>query len=307
MEIKPKMRNLFTFTQLFRALSLLAIFTFTAPVLLAQTPAPAIEPCPATPSPKPGAFKTTAPTKVNANASQTQIDSNVAGDPEVEKMLAPYSEKVRALSVVLGTLEGNLKKESIGAGTLGNFVTDGMLAEARRKTGKNIVLAIANAGGLRKNEILAGQLTASDIFELLPFENVLITLDVTGVQLLKIVQIGTRDAQSGARIKYRWNEQNRTEFISAGLVDSNGTERNIDPNAVYTIVTIDYLYNLKSGSYAVLQEGKNLTPVNETIRDAMMQYVKAETAAGRAIRARLDDRFVQVGPGPKTPEDPPND
>jgi 2',3'-cyclic-nucleotide 2'-phosphodiesterase (5'-nucleotidase family) len=301
------MRNLLKFNRRFRSLALLAIVAFTAPVLFAQTPAPAIEPCPATPTPKPGAFKTTAPAKVKANASQTQIDSSIADDPAVEKLLAPYSEKVRALSVVLGTLEGNLKKESVGAGTLGNFVTDGILAETRRKTGKSIALAIANAGGLRKNEIAAGQLRASDIFELLPFENTLITLEVTGVQLLKIVQIGTRDAQSGARVNYRWNEQNRTEFISAKLIDANGSEREIDPKSVYTIVTIDYLYRLNSGSYAVLQEGKNVTPINATIRDAIIDYVKFETAAGRTIRAKLDDRFVQIGPGPRRQEDPPND
>ncbi len=301
------MRNLFTFTRLLRSLSLLAIFAFTAPVLFAQTPAPAIEPCPATPSPKPGVFKTTSPVKVNTKASQSQIDSSVKDDPAVEKMLATYSEKVRALNVVLGTLDGKLRKESLGAGTLGNFVTDGMLAEARRKSGKNIALAIVNAGGLRKNEIAAGQLKASDVFELLPFENAVITLDMTGVQLRKLVQIGTRDAQSGARVKYRWNEQNRTEFISARLIDANGTEREIDPNAVYTVVTIDYLYKLNSGSYAVLQEGKNYTLVNATLRDAMIDYVKSETTAGRTIRAKLDDRFVQIGPGPKRQEDPPND
>ena len=103
-------------------------------------------------------------------------------------MLAPYSEKVRALSVVIGKLEGALKKDGVGAGSLGNFVTDGMRAQAKAKLGKPITLAIINAGGLRKNEISAGELRASDIFELFPFENALVALEVTGAQLVKLLQ-----------------------------------------------------------------------------------------------------------------------
>ena len=41
-----------------------------------------------------------------------------------------------------------------------------------------------------------------------------------------------------------------------------------------------------------------------TIRDAVMNYVKSETAAGRVIRSAVDKRFVQVGPGPKLTEPP---
>ena len=40
-----------------------------------------------------------------------------------------------------------------------------------------------------------------------------------------------------------------------------GSLQEINPEAVYTIVTIDYLYKLNSGAYAVLQEGKNVTPL----------------------------------------------
>jgi 2',3'-cyclic-nucleotide 2'-phosphodiesterase (5'-nucleotidase family) len=280
-----------------RAVLLIAILTSVAFPVFSQ--ATAIEPCPATPKLAPGASST----KVELRARQTLVDSSIADDREVERILAPYTEKVRALSVVIGRLDGELKKTGVGAGSLGNFVTDGMLAQATKKTGKPITLAIMNAGGLRKNEISPGQLRASDIFELLPFENALITVDFTGVQLLKLLQIGTRDAQAGAKIQFKYNDQSRTEFLSGKLL-SNGREEEVDPNKTYTIVTIDYLINLGSGSYAILQEGTNKTPLNMTLRDAIMDFVKSETAAGRVIKARTDDRFVQVGPGPARSETP---
>jgi 2',3'-cyclic-nucleotide 2'-phosphodiesterase (5'-nucleotidase family) len=282
-----------------RALLCAVVLTlFVAPVFGQGT---AIEPCQATPTPaKPG----TANTKVTTKAARLPVDASVPSDPEVEKLIAPYSEKVRELSQVIGRLDGVLTKKGAGAGTLGNFVTNGIRAQAQAKLAKPRTLAIVNAGGLRKNEISAGDLRASDIFELLPFENALVAVDVTGAQLAKLLQLATRDAQAGARIQFKWNEQNRADFLSGKLLDENGREQEIDPEKIYTIVTIDYLLRLGSGAYAFLQEAKSRTPLHLTLRDAMLNYVKSETAAGRSIHPVLDGRFVQVGPDPKTTESP---
>ena len=259
--------------------------------------ATAIEPCPATP-PKPGISANRQ--KVDTRSKRLGVDASIPRDTEVEKMLAPYSEQVRELSKVIGRLEGVLTRKGVGAGSLGNFVTDGARAQAKSRLRKPIVLALVNGGGLRKSEIAAGELRASDIFELLPFENALVAVELTGVQLARLLQIVPRDAQAGARIHFKWNEQDRPEFISGKLVDENGREQEVDPQKTYTIVTIDYLLRLGGGAYAILQEAKRTTPLNITLRDAIMDYVKSETAAGRPIRAKVDDRFIQVGPDRKT-------
>jgi 2',3'-cyclic-nucleotide 2'-phosphodiesterase (5'-nucleotidase family) len=264
-----------------------ALTLLTAPVFGQAT---AIQPC----------QQTTTPPR----ARLLTVDASVPADPDVEKIIAPYSEKVRELSMVIGRLEGGLTKKGVGAGSLGNFVSDGMRAQAKAKLGKPVVLAIMNGGGLRKNEIAAGELRASDIFELLPFENALVAVDVTGAQLVKILEVVTKDAQSGARIQFKYNDRDRPEFISGKLIDENGKEQEIDPNKIYTIVTIDYLLRLNSGAYAILKEAKSSMPLNITLRDAVMNYVKSETAAGRPIRPAVDNRFVQVGPGPKSTEPP---
>lgn len=284
----------------FRASLLAAVLALCLSTSFAQTP---IEPCPATPeTAKPPITAT--PVKTEARASQTVVDSDIPDDPAVEQMLAPYSGKVRALNVVLGRLDGPLKKDGAGAGSLGHFVTDGMRAQAKAKLGKPVTLAIMNAGGMRKNEIAAGELRASDIFELLPFENALILLELNGAQLTKLLQVATRDAQAGARIHFKWNDQNRAEFISGKLIVESGQEQEIDPEKLYTVVTIDYLFRLGSGSYALLQEAKSMTPLNITLRESIIDYIKAETAAGRSIHSRLDNRFIQVGPDRKSPEEP---
>lgn len=133
-----------------------------------------------------------------------------------------------------------------------------------------------------------------DIFELLPFENALVAFELTGTQVLDLLRINLshRDAQSGARVKYRINSDKQLELESAKfLID--GVEKEIDPAAIYTIICIDYLLNVTGGDYAaVLKKAKNTLPLGLTTRDAITNYVKAETAAGREIKSTLDGRFV---------------
>ena len=267
-------------------LLLLLLLLVGAPRALPQQPAPKT-------APPTGQPQVVAPVVVPARVTETQIDSKVPNDPAVDKMVAVYSPKVKELEVVLGSLKGELKKSGTGSGSLGNFVTDGMRAQASLKTGRPVTVALMNSGGIRRNTIGEGELQARDIFELLPFENALITLDLTGEQLMKLLQaiVSRREAQSGARIIYKINADKTSELEGAKLRDASG-EKDIDPSATYTVVTIDYLYRVGGSAYGFLREGKNMKELGITLRDAIMNYVKSETAAGRDIMPRLDGRFV---------------
>ncbi len=44
--------------------------------------------------------------------------------------------------------------------------------------------------------------------------------------------------------------------------------------------------------YGILQQGKSMKELGITLRDAIINYVKSETAAGRDIKPNLDGRFV---------------
>lgn len=248
-----------------------------------------------------------AATPSNVRATEHVVDQSVPDDPAVVAIIAPYSAKVHSLDQVIGKLEGDLKKGGIGAGSMGNFVADALRAQAEKRLGKPVLLAVTNSGGLRKDAIAAGDLRARDIYELLPFENSLVALDLTGEQLLRFfrVVVAARDAQSGARITYRMNQESnnpagrseagRNELVSVKLGEGQSA-RDIDPAATYTIVTIDYLVK-RGGNYAVLQEAKSVRPLGITMRDAVLDYIKAEAAAGRLIKATLDGRFQQEKSG----------
>jgi len=234
-----------------------------------------------------------APGKGDAHASEILIDSSIKDDPTVDKMVAIYSPKVHELDIVVGTLKGELKKGGMGGGSLGNLVSDGMRGEASLKLGVPVDLALMNSGGLRRAAISEGELRARDIFELLPFENALVTLDLTGEQLTRLlgVIVSSHEAQSGARITYITKADKTSALESAKLRDATNHEKEIDPKATYHIVTIDYLVNVGGDRYGVLREARNIKALGITLRDAVIEYVKLETAAGRDIKPNLDGRF----------------
>ena len=253
---------------------------------------------------QPAAKPQTSPTQtggadVHARVSETQIDSSIADDPALDQMIAAYSPKVRSIQNVIGKLKGELRKGGVGAGSLGNFVTDGILFEARQKLGPSVVLAVTNSGGLRKSSFSEGDLRESDIWELLPFENALVEFDLTGAQVLTLLKqvVSHRDAQAGARIKYVNDADNKPQIASVRLL-VDGKEKEIDEAATYKVICIDYLWKRTAnapseteGNYSVLGQAKKIEPLGLTIRDAIIDYVKKETAAGREIKPNLDGRF----------------
>jgi 2',3'-cyclic-nucleotide 2'-phosphodiesterase (5'-nucleotidase family) len=256
------------------------------------------------PQPAPKAAAT--PVDIKARVTERPVDATTPDDPAVDKMLEAYAPKVRELDLVIGKLVGDLKKGGAGAGSLGNFVTDGIRSRASLKLGKPVALAVTNNGGLRKSVIAEGDLRTRDIFELLPFENALVEFDLTGAQVLDLLRVVIQkgDAQSGARVVYHTNADKKMELVSARLL-VNGQEKEIDPAATYKVISIDYLLRVK-GDYSMLQQAAASKPLGLTIRDVMIDYVKAETAAGRNIKSTLDGRFHFDKPA-GTQEVSPND
>jgi 2',3'-cyclic-nucleotide 2'-phosphodiesterase (5'-nucleotidase family) len=244
------------------------------------------------------------PVDVRVRPTELEVNATTPNDPAVDKMLETYAPRVRELDLVIGKLVGDLKKGGAGAGSLGNFVTDGIRSRASLKLGKPVDLAVTNNGGLRKSVIAEGDLRTRDIFELLPFENSLVEFELTGAQLLDLLRVVIQkgDAQSGARVIYRQNAEKKMELVSASLL-GNGQPKQIDPAATYRVICIDYLLRVK-GDYSMLQRARTSKPLGLTIRDAMIDYVKAEVAAGRNIKATLDGRFQYERPA-GTAEVPP--
>lgn len=79
---------------------------------------------------------------------------------------------------------------------MGNTVAEAMLG---RVAASGVTIAIANGGGLRTS-LAAGRVTIDDVFGVLPFQNTLYTLTLTGTEIEKALEQGVSrlEARTGA-------------------------------------------------------------------------------------------------------------
>ena len=69
---------------------------------------------------------------------------------------------------------------------LGNLIADGML-DAAQAAGTNAVIALQNGGGIRES-IEAGKITMGDVMTVLPFNNDLVTITLTGAEIKEAME-----------------------------------------------------------------------------------------------------------------------
>lgn len=173
---------------------------------------------------------------------------------------------------------------------LGDFAADAILWAARQATGGNVDGAITNGGGIRAS-IEAGDVTMKDMKTVFPFGNTISTVQVTGSQLLEILEasssaapeaLGAFPQVSGIEftidttVPYANGNQypDSTYYAPANPgsrvknVKIGGAE--LDLNKTYTIATNDFLA-AGGDTYYLL---KNLESYNTyvALEDALVNY-----------------------------------
>jgi len=121
----------------------------------------------------------------------------VASDPRVQTIINTYNQQVSAVhSQVVGKtavrLEGERAFVRTAETNLGNLITDAML----KVTGADV--AVTNGGGIRAS-IVSGNVTRGQVFNVLPFGNLIVALPMTGAQILEMLEFSARllPAQNG--------------------------------------------------------------------------------------------------------------
>jgi 5'-nucleotidase len=113
-------------------------------------------------------------------------------DPAVEAIVRRYGDLTAPLSdMEVGRLAAPLDRHTNAAGesTLGAMVADAFLAGSSDPSyGKRAAqIAFTNPGGLRA-DLSNLSVTFGQLFNVLPFNNTLVTMDLTGAQLLRLLE-----------------------------------------------------------------------------------------------------------------------
>lgn len=161
-------------------------------------------------------------------------------------------------------------------------------------------VAIQNGGGVRV-DVPAGDFTIAKAYELLPFNNTMVTLEMTGQEIVNVLEDALSntldDAGSTGSYPYaaglRFNVDASAEFGSRiSNVEVNprldGSWGAIDLTAMYSLVTNDFIASGQDGYDAfepVFAAGK-YEDTQTAYAQGLIDFVVAEEAAGRSL-ARL--------------------
>jgi len=105
-------------------------------------------------------------------------------DPAVAAAIAPHAEKLsRTLEEVVGTLAAPLhRRRGLESSPVGNW-----MADVIRRAGDDAQVGITNKGGIRC-DLEAGPVTYEDVYRLMPFDNVVVTMDLRGRRLRALIE-----------------------------------------------------------------------------------------------------------------------
>ncbi|NNE25477.1 MAG: hypothetical protein HKN09_01420 [Saprospiraceae bacterium] len=111
---------------------------------------------------------------------------NYTEDASISEFIGPYRDEMNIeMGVVIGEMPETLRKSRPNS-NMGNWFSDVLLSEAQRTSARAVDFAIQNYGGLRIPTVAKGPLKVGTIYELMPFDNLLVILDlnVNQVQML---------------------------------------------------------------------------------------------------------------------------
>ncbi len=218
------------------------------------------------------------------------VTGEIADDPAVAAYIAPYAAEIKAsfgqplVKAPKGLFRGRRGEENL----LGYWVADAMRESAQGVLGVPVRFAITNSGGLRAN-LRPGQLKVEDIYELMPFENELVVVELTGAQVIQVVREGLLrrggEPCSGVLVKVQGTPAQAT--LSVTWADGSP----IDPAEVVKVATTDYLYG-GGDSIPTLKKGRRPFTTGLTLRQLLLDRCAALAKAGQDLLPPAHGRYL---------------
>ncbi|MCK4445688.1 MAG: bifunctional metallophosphatase/5'-nucleotidase, partial [Candidatus Marinimicrobia bacterium] len=184
-------------------------------------------------------------------------------DPEIESIISYWRSKVdSSLSQVIGYVDQDINQSSAA---MRNMIMDSWL-----EMFPSADVSMTNSGGIRQS-ILKGEITLEDIIGVMPFENNIVELDLTGSELIDCMG---RLLVGGIATK--------TDRLL-----SDGTS--IHPDSIYSVLTIDYLYSRKDMPFHKYDLNPEYT--STSYRQPVINWIKSfNTTADNSLDQYLDNK-----------------
>ena len=227
----------------------------------------------------PACHKSVKVTSVKTEAIPVNASADGIQDAAYLAQLAPVTAAIeKEMNVQIGYAPEDMWVGSPECPML-NWATDALWQAAKKVYDGRVDIAIANMGGMRCSW-KAGPITKRNVYELMPFDNRLVVLTLTGKSVLKLcesfAQYGAQGV-AGMRVK----------IIDNQLADVTIGGKPVNPRAHYTVATSDYLAG-GTDHMDALAEYLDYWNSDLLIRDLYLEAVQSQDT----IRVALDGRMA---------------
>jgi 2',3'-cyclic-nucleotide 2'-phosphodiesterase (5'-nucleotidase family) len=215
--------------------------------------------------------------------SNYKIDTQSSVDSSYIKLLIPYKDSVnKSMNEVIGfSVHGLSKKQP--ESPLGNFMADAIKTMAEMKFQKKIDAAFINFGGIR-SYLPKGDVTIGKIFELMPFDNLVVLQEIKGdklkIFLTRVCEKGGWPVSTGLAYSIK-------DKLPLDILINNAP---LDLNATYIIANSDYIAN--GGDNCDMLKSIPKQNINYLMRDALIEYTKLLTSHAKPIDAKIENRVI---------------
>lgn len=212
----------------------------------------------------------------------TVIDNRIEMDTAIVNYYMPYKQQLtEEMETVVGYSKYHLTRNRTAPESLaGNFFADALL-EIGKKIDPESIVAFGTKDGVRA-DLKKGAITVGSIFEIMPFENYLTILSLSGQDLLLL---GDFIAATGGQ-----PISGMTVRIAKGKameIKVNG--KDIDPKKTYKLVTYDYIANGGDRVEGV-QQPTARRDTDIRLREGLIDYVRKLNEANEQVETTLDGR-----------------
>lgn len=212
-----------------------------------------------------------------------EVTSDLDATPSAEatSIVAPYKASVDSMMAPPLGLSRVAMSPKRPESLLSNWAADVMI-EGGTATGLEPAdMGLVNIGGLRNN-MPEGIVRRGDIMLISPFENYVVVLEMKGKDLLELMRNIAAVKGEGVSSSVRMEISPDGDLLSCTI---GGKE--IDPNRIYTVATIDYLAEGNDKMYA-LKKAVKRHDIGILARDIMMEYVIKH----RVIDSKIEGRII---------------
>lgn len=206
------------------------------------------------------------------------IDSTITPDPLVTKVLNHYSKRVnKVMGKVIGRSTGVFKNKK-PEGSLGNLVADAIRTAASRIMERDVNIGLMTNSSI-DYKLPKGNITRRMIYNILPYNNKLVILELNGTQVRHLVNEIAQDRgdpESGIRMRISGNK-------AADVLIGRHT---LNKNHIYYIATNDYLANGGGDLSALWKPVKRLNQ-SISIRKCVEEYINNRSVVTPFLDGRI--------------------